>query len=178
MNFKKIILCLFLICIFACTVNMAFADSFSANDIEAIGNKTFGTLTNFTLEDNPTEEEWYETNEFDGELRTDGFSDGMGGLIPYSPYIIGIQKKNVTKEQAQKYLSKYLPSDYEVTHVKFNGKLSNIYYYQTDVFSHIYNEDIYGEPQGDYYYKGYIFDDDNIYWYIGNESVINPWLSV
>ena len=39
-----------------------------------------------------------------------------------------------------------------------------------NVFSHIHNGDIYGEPQGDYCYKWYILDDDKIYWYFRNES--------
>lgn len=173
MNFKKIGLYFLLVCIIGCTLNVAFANSISEYD-GSVSNETFNVLSNFTLDDNPTEQEWYDENEFDGKLLREGSDFGEYGIQPYSPYRIGIQKENVTKKEAEEFLLKYLPSDYKVSSVKFNEKLTNIYHYQSDVQGQI-DTDNYGEPLYDYLEKGYVYIDGNIYWYVGG-FVINPWL--
>lgn len=172
-NFKKIGFYMLLICILVFTVNLVFADS-NNTDISSIGEKEFNVLDNFTLKDNPTEQEWYDNNEWEGQLLREGYGDDEFGYTPYSPYTLGIQKKDVSKEEAEKYISKYLPSDYRVSSIKLNDKLTNIYYYETDEFGY-YDKDNYGNPLGDNYYRGYIYADGNIYWYVGG-SVVNPWL--
>lgn len=172
-KFKKLGLCLLLICIIGFTVNIVSADSTSEYS-GSISNETFNVLSNFTLDNNPTEQEWYNENEFEGKLLREGSDFGEYGILPYDPYKIGIQKENVSKKEAEKFLLRYLPTDYKVSSVKFNEKLTHIYHYESDVTGYVGDDD-YGEPLYDYLEKGYLYIDGNLYWYVGGSN-INPWL--
>lgn len=166
MNFKKLGLYFLLICIFACSINLAFSESLD-DDMSSIGNESFNVLNNFKLNDTPTEDKWFDYNEWEGQVYKEGFYV-EGDLIPYDPYMTGTIKEDVTEKEAEEYLSQYLPQNYEVSIVKFNGKPTNIYYYKTD---------IYVESVGDYYVRGYMYVDGNIYWYVGGAS-FNPYLEL